>query len=95
MLAAVQLDNQPTVKTAEVCDIVSYRGLASELGADQSSISENTPELELSFRHFSPHPPRTIEDYRVCGWSSPHSLKGSAFALLYLSPRERTRLGRG
>ena len=88
MLSAVQLNNQPTIEAAEVRDIISYRHLSPELHADQGSISENTPELALRISHFSPHPARTIENYRISRRFRPHR---SNIPL----PSERSRLRHG
>jgi hypothetical protein len=67
MLSAVQFNNQPMLGTAEVGDIISDRHLSPEFDADQSPISEDAPELKLSFGHFPPHAACAIENYWI-GW---------------------------
>jgi hypothetical protein len=47
VLATVELDAQSRIRTVEVGDVRSYRMLAAELEAAETTIAELGPELEF------------------------------------------------
>ena len=55
MLAAIQLNNQPFIRTGKVNDIASDGNLSSEAKAFQPMGTHRIPELQLRFGHRLAH----------------------------------------